>query len=225
MHTISRGTRHCQDTIHTLAINCTALSCTARWHGQLYKHAETSRSFSGDLLKGRVALQAAAERRRALARRVVAAAKLVAPRVFPADAAAGWQWCMDEVVRAKLPQLADDVLMAKAASCLPGNVDEAVTVFKQFERHRGSTRTKAASNLSFLYLLEGNVGEAERYAELAKEHDEHHVQVRRSAPHLTVLPRAVVCAVHVDEQHAPWLWHRALGSQMHAIEPATSQRN
>jgi intraflagellar transport protein 88 len=137
-----------------------------------------------------VAMQrAAAHRRWPLARYVVTAAKLVAPRICPGDAAAasGFQWCMDELSRAQLHHLVDDVLMAKAAHSLPGDVDAAVDVFKQFERHSGATRAKAASNLSFLYLLEGNVAEAERYATMAKDRDEYHVQARtRSARHCSI---------------------------------------
>ena len=113
-----------------------------------------------------------------LARYIVTAAKLVAPRIFPGDSDAGFQWCIDELTRAKRPQLVDSVLMAKAAHALPDDVDKAVAVFKQFERASGASRTKAASNLSFLYLLEGKLDEAERYACMAKEHDEYHVQVR-----------------------------------------------
>ena len=109
---------------------------------------------------------------------VVAAAKLAAPRIHPESADAGFLWCIEELKRAKLASLVDAVLMAQAAHCLPGDVDKAVAIFKQFERSSGASRTKAASNLSFLYLLEGKLEEAERYAAMAKEHDEFHVQVR-----------------------------------------------
>jgi intraflagellar transport protein 88 len=112
---------------------------------------------------------------------IVMAAKLVAPRINPSSTEAGFHWCMEEVMRAKLPEFAHGVLMAKAAHFLAaGQMDKAVEVLKQFEKHSGAARTKAATNLSFIYLLEGNITEAERYANLAKQNDEYHTQVKAS---------------------------------------------
>jgi hypothetical protein len=113
---------------------------------------------------------------------IVMAAKIVAPRINPSSTEAGFQWCMDEVMRAKLPQFAHGVLMAKAAHFLAaGEMDKAVTVLKQCEKHSGAARTRAATNLSFIYLLEGNVDEAERYGNMAKQNDEYHTQVTSSS--------------------------------------------
>ena len=111
---------------------------------------------------------------------VLTAAKLIAPRLEPGDVEAGFQWCLDELFKAKLDRLAHDVMMAKATYFLTtAEVDKAAQVLKQFEKHGGSMRFKAATNLSFLYLLEGNITEAQRYAHLALSHDEFHVQVRQ----------------------------------------------
>jgi intraflagellar transport protein 88 len=118
---------------------------------------------------------------------VVAAAKLVAPRLQPGNANAGFQWCLDELTKAKLPRIVRDVMMAKATYFLTsGAIDQAVSVLKQFERYGGDMRVKAATNLSFLYLLEGNLDEAERYAHLAISHDEYHVQVRSPCQNLYI---------------------------------------
>ena len=119
------------------------------------------------------------EQARAAARYVVQAAKLVAPRIDAAGAEAGFAWCADEVTRAGLPALAHDVLMAQAAHCLAaGDTERAIAVLRGFEKRSGAARTKAATNLSFLYLLEGDVAEAERYATMAKEQDEYQTQAR-----------------------------------------------
>lgn len=115
---------------------------------------------------------------RAAARYVVLAAKLVAPRVDAAGAEAGFHWCADEAARVGLPAAARDVAMARAAHCLAaGDTERAVEALRGFEKQSGAARTKAATNLSFLYLLEGNVDEAERYAVMAKEQDEYQTQV------------------------------------------------
>lgn len=109
---------------------------------------------------------------------VLIAAKLIAPRLKPGDPEVGFQWCLDELIKVKLVRLTHDVMMAKASYFLhAAEIEQAAQVLKQFEKHDGSMRVKAATNLSFLYLLEGNVPEAERYANLALSHDEFHVQV------------------------------------------------
>lgn len=109
---------------------------------------------------------------------VLIAAKLIAPRLKPGDPEGGFQWCLDELMKVKLVRLTHDVMMAKASYFLhAAEIEQAAQVLKQFEKHDGSMRVKAATNLSFLYLLEGNVPEAERYANLALSHDEFHVQV------------------------------------------------
>lgn len=110
---------------------------------------------------------------------VVTAAKLIAPHLQPHDPSAGFQWCLDELFKAKLVGLAHDVMMAKATYFLTSaDMGEAASVLKQFERHGGAMRTKAATNLSFLYSLEGNTADAARYSDLVMSHDEFHVQVQ-----------------------------------------------
>ena len=132
---------------------------------------------------------------------VLTAAKLIAPRLEPGDAEAGFQWCLDELFKAKLVQLGHDVMMAKATYFLTtAEIDKAARVLKQFEKHGGSMRVKAATNLSFLYLVEGDVMEAQRYANLALSHDESHVQPDPNAPclaakacdQLDAVPRAQI---------------------------------
>lgn len=109
---------------------------------------------------------------------VLTAAKLIAPRLQPGDPDSGFQWCLDELKTFKLVCLTHDVMMAKASYFLHiAEMEQAAQILKQFEKHGGSMRVKAATNLSFLYLLEGNVPEARRYANLALSHDEFHVQV------------------------------------------------
>lgn len=111
---------------------------------------------------------------------VLRAAKLIAPRLQPGDPETGFQWCLEELSKVKLIRLSHDVMMAKASYFLSiADIDRAAQVLKQFEKHGGSMRVKAATNLSFLYLLEGNITEAQRYANLALSHDECHVQVCR----------------------------------------------
>jgi hypothetical protein len=113
---------------------------------------------------------------------LITAAELIAPCLDPFDADKGFQWCMDELNRAQMSHIARDLMMTKAAHFLSkGHTDCAIEVFKQCEKHSGAARLNAATNLSFLYLLEGKVDEAERYSQMAREQDAYHAQVRNLA--------------------------------------------
>jgi intraflagellar transport protein 88 len=148
----------------------------------------------GVYAKDMVWLQLGAFRQTA-AEMVVTAAKLISPYLQPGGASAGFQWCQDELFKAKLAGLAHDVMMAKATYFLTSaDVDGAASVLKQFERHGGAMRIKAATNLSFLYSLEGNTADAARYSELVMSHDEFHVQVLHLL--LDAAPAVMCCVLH-----------------------------
>ena len=135
-----------------------------------------------------------------MAQAVVTAAKLIAPHLHPTDPSAGFEWCLEELLKAKLAEIAHDVMMAKAHYFLrSADMDEAASVLKQFERHGGSVRIKAATNLSFLHSLEGNSSDATRYSDLVMSHDEYHVQVMHPAPHSP-------CLAGLRSSRAQLLW-------------------
>lgn len=50
-------------------------------------------------------------------------------------------------------------------------VDQAAAVYKTFERKEPALRAAAATNLSFLYLLEGDLAAAAKYTDLALKTD------------------------------------------------------
>jgi intraflagellar transport protein 88 len=108
---------------------------------------------------------------------IVTAAKLIAPHLTPGDTDAGYQWCVDQLVKAGLAKLSSEVLMAKATHFMAtGSIVRAVEVLKEFEKQNGFTRAKAATNLSFLYLLEGCTADADAYADLARQADDYNVR-------------------------------------------------
>lgn len=53
---------------------------------------------------------------------------------------------------------------------------QAIDVLKSFERMDQALKAKAATNLSFLYFLEGDIGQADKYANLAVRHDRYNAK-------------------------------------------------
>ena len=53
---------------------------------------------------------------------------------------------------------------------------QAIDVLKSFERMDQALKAKAATNLSFLYFLEGDIRSADKYADLAYEHDRYNAR-------------------------------------------------
>jgi len=54
-------------------------------------------------------------------------------------------------------------------------VEQAAAVYKTFERKEPALRAAAATNLSFLYLLEGDLAAAAKYTDLALKTDRYRV--------------------------------------------------
>lgn len=62
--------------------------------------------------------------------------------------------------------------LAKASRHLAlKEVEQAAAVYKTFERQGPALRAAAATNLSFLYLLEGDLPAAAKYTDLALKTD------------------------------------------------------
>ena len=55
------------------------------------------------------------------------------------------------------------------------NIDQAIETLKSFEKKDKLLMAKAASNISFLYFLENDIKNAEKYAEIAIDYDRYNV--------------------------------------------------
>ncbi|XRB08642.1 intraflagellar transport protein 88 [Pycnococcus provasolii] len=117
-------------------------------------------------------------RQKILAHRLaISAARLIAPSILPSTGTdpgyeKGYDWCAQQIKDASMSQLGAEVEMAKAIAHLERrDFESAVSELKKFEKKELALRTRVATNLSFLHFLEGNVDEAQKYADTAVDYD------------------------------------------------------
>ncbi|KAL0963578.1 hypothetical protein UPYG_G00308190 [Umbra pygmaea] len=110
--------------------------------------------------------------RKALAEKfIMTSAKLIAPAI-ETSFAAGFDWCVDVVKSSQYVELANDLEINKAITYLrQRDFNQAVETLKTFEKKDSRVKSAAATNLSFLYFLEKDFDQAERYADLAMAAD------------------------------------------------------
>ncbi|XP_028656394.1 intraflagellar transport protein 88 homolog isoform X1 [Erpetoichthys calabaricus] len=98
---------------------------------------------------------------------IMTSAKLIAPAI-ETSFAAGFDWCVDMVKTSQYTELANDLEINKAITYLrQRDFSKAVETLKMFEKKDSRVKSAAATNLSFLYFLENDYGQADRYADLA----------------------------------------------------------
>jgi intraflagellar transport protein 88 len=56
------------------------------------------------------------------------------------------------------------------------NIDSAIETLKSFEKKDKLLMAKAASNISFLYFLENDIKNSEKYSEIAIDYDRYNVK-------------------------------------------------
>ncbi|XP_023192422.1 intraflagellar transport protein 88 homolog isoform X1 [Xiphophorus maculatus] len=102
---------------------------------------------------------------------IMTAAKLIAPAI-ETSFASGFDWCVDMVKCSQYVELANDLEINKAITYLrQKDFNQAVETLKTFEKKDSRVKSAAATNLSFLYFLEKDYDQADRYADLAMNAD------------------------------------------------------
>ncbi|CAH8570770.1 unnamed protein product [Schistosoma guineensis] len=95
------------------------------------------------------------------------AAKIISP-VIESNFSIGYDWCIDQVKMSSYHEIAHDLEIDKAVMFLKQkDFHQAIVTLKSFERKDTRVACTAATNLSFLYFLEGDLLQAEKYADQA----------------------------------------------------------
>lgn len=107
---------------------------------------------------------------------ITTAAKMCAPVLDRRDWIAGFDWVID-VLKHEHEHIAGEMQIYKALHFLKDKqFERAIEVLKSFEKKDQSLKTMASTNLSFLYFLEGDTAQADKYANLAVKHDRYNAK-------------------------------------------------
>lgn len=99
------------------------------------------------------------------------AAKIISPAVENSFDA-GYDWCVEQVKNSQYIDLAHDLEIDKAIMFLKQkDFNQAIETLKSFEKKDSKVACTAATNLSFLYFLENDLTQADKYAEVAMSAD------------------------------------------------------
>ncbi|KAK7108171.1 intraflagellar transport protein 88 homolog [Littorina saxatilis] len=99
------------------------------------------------------------------------AAKIISPAI-ESSFSDGYDWCIEQVKNSQHLDLANDLEIDKAIMFLKlKDFQQAIETLKSFEKKESKVASTAATNLSFLYYLEADYAQADKYAEVAMTAD------------------------------------------------------
>jgi intraflagellar transport protein 88 len=115
--------------------------------------------------------QISRERKLAADRYIIMAAKLIAPSI-ESNFTAGYGWMIDCLKQSSNSHMASELEISKSVQYLKTkDFAMAIECLKSFEKKDQKLVGTAATNLSFLYFLEGDYKNAEYYVDVAIEAD------------------------------------------------------
>ncbi|KAG5331020.1 IFT88 protein, partial [Acromyrmex charruanus] len=148
---------------------------------------------------------------------ILCAAKLIAP-VIEESLTAGFAWCVDAIKSSAYSILAADLEINKAMVFLHNRETQlAIDTLKMFENRDTKANSGAATMLSFIYYLQGDYDQAEKYGEAARNADAYNAAayVNLSAcaikkDELNVARELLLCALETDASHVQALYNLGL---------------
>ena len=89
----------------------------------------------------------------------------------------GLNWLLESLSSSKYPDVQSEIEICKALAFLQKkNIEKAIETLKGFEKKDKSLMARAANNISFLYFLENDSKNAEKYAEVAINYDRYNAK-------------------------------------------------
>lgn len=102
---------------------------------------------------------------------IIDAAKLIVNSIED-DVLSGYDWIIAMLKTANLQEIESEVEICKAVFYIKNKaIDKAIELFKGFEKKDKIMMAWAANNISFLYFLENDYENAEKFADMAIQHD------------------------------------------------------
>ncbi|KAI9209698.1 uncharacterized protein BJ171DRAFT_484804 [Polychytrium aggregatum] len=118
------------------------------------------------------------ERKKAAERYIVLAAKLIAPNI-EMTFSMGYDWIVETIKNSPHAEIASELEIAKAIQFLKTKeFQKAIEALKAFEKKDQKLVGTAATNLAFLYFLEGDYKQAEKYADIAVNTDRYNAKAQ-----------------------------------------------
>lgn len=141
---------------------------------------------------------------------ITIAAKLMAP-VIESTVLAGYDWVLEALKAAEFPTIESEIEISKAIHFIKKKeFDKAIELFKGFEKKDKVKMAIAANNISFLYFLERDYDNAEKYSQIAIQHDRYNAKA---------LVNKGNCFFHKEEyDNAKEYYLEAIGVEANCIE-------
>jgi len=142
---------------------------------------------------------------------IVQSAQLISDKIDRNGFEAGFDWCTQELRTAGLIKLANEVQLAKASKFLAEkDFERAISIFKEFEKKSAKIKARAATNLAFLYSLEGDINQSDKYSELALKSDRYNARA--------YVNKANMLVEKEDYEGARTLYVEAAGIEPYCVE-------
>ncbi|GMH74663.1 hypothetical protein TL16_g06523, partial [Triparma laevis f. inornata] len=141
---------------------------------------------------------------------IITAARLIAPALEKSDWTVGYEW-VNDALKIDHDNLASQMSIDQGLQYLKNkDFEKAIELLKSFEKKDQNMKAMAATNLSFIYFLEGDYNNADEYADLA---------VRNSRYNAKALVNKGNCLFVAQEFHrAKELYLEAIGVQADCVE-------
>lgn len=115
-------------------------------------------------------------RKREAHKYIVDAAKLIAP-VIEDDLISAYDWILEALKASPYADVESEIEITKALSYLKKKeLEKAIDSLKQFEKKDKMMMARAATNISFLYFMENDIKNAEKYADIAIDYDRYNAK-------------------------------------------------